>query len=97
MQTKNTDSKTKKAHPILNDKYEVVSSLGDGKTSRVYLCRDVKDQKIKVAMKLFRDEYLTKNPKNKKTVENEIQILKELNHKSVIRLQDYGMNGVVKK
>jgi len=48
-------------------------------------------------MKLFRDEYLTKNPKNKKTVENEIQILKELNHKSVIRLQDYGMNGVVKK
>lgn len=48
-------------------------------------------------MKLFREEYLTKNPKNKKTVENEIQILKELSHKGVIRLQEYGMNGCVKK
>lgn len=86
MQTKNTDLKTKKQHPTLNDTYEVVSSLGDGKTSRVYLCRGIKDNNIKVAMKLFRDEYLSKNPKNKKTVENEIQILKELNHKGVIRL-----------
>ena len=30
-------------HPILNNEYEIISLLGDGKTSKVYLCRSIED------------------------------------------------------
>ena len=46
-----TTSKAEKSYaesekkPILNDQYQVVSQLGDGKTSRVYLCQKLSDPK----------------------------------------------------
>ena len=47
-----------KKHPIFNNEYEILSSLGDGKTSKVYLCQSIKDKDQKVAMKLLREEFL---------------------------------------
>lgn len=74
-----------------------MSSLGNGKTSRVYLCRSLVEPDTKVAVKLFREEYLAKDPTNQKTVENEIELLKDLNHHGVVRTHGSGMNGTVKK
>lgn len=74
-----------------------MSSLGNGKTSRVYLCRSLAEPDTKVAVKLFREEYLAKNPTNQKTVETEIELLKELNHQGVVRAHECGTDGTVKK
>ena len=30
-------------HPIFNGEYEILSSLGEGNTSKVYLARNLKD------------------------------------------------------
>lgn len=48
-------------HPVLNGKYHVTSLVGDGKTSRVYLCESVGNDKPTCAFKLLRDEYLAKD------------------------------------
>jgi serine/threonine protein kinase len=61
-----------KIHPIFNKEYEILRSLGDGKTSKVYLCKSIKDPENKVAMKLLREEFLQKDEKNVKSVEKEI-------------------------
>ena len=73
------------------------SSLGDGKTSRVYLCESLKDPKKKYAMKLLRDEYLAKDQRNLKTVKNEMDILRGLDHKGIVRLIETGQKGTVLK
>lgn len=94
---KEIKEKETKTHPIFNKEYEILSSLGDGKTSKVYLCKHLKDTDKKVAMKLLREEFLQKDEKNVKSVEKEIQILKGLNHENIVKLIDYGSEGTVKK
>ena len=51
--TKSSEKKTKK-YSQFNDEYHVIESLGEGKTSRVYLCQDIKDPSKQVALKLVR-------------------------------------------
>ena len=41
---KATVNQTQK-HPVFNDKYEIISSLGEGNTSKVYLCRSIENPK----------------------------------------------------
>ena len=72
MEKNDTTAKDKKQHPIFNNKYEILRSLGDGKTSKVYLIKSIKDKDKKVAMKLLREEFLQKDEKNVKSVEREI-------------------------
>lgn len=98
MENATDTTKTKqKVHPVFNKEYEILRSLGDGKTSKVYLCKSIKDTDKKVAMKLLREEFLQKDEKNVKSVEKEIQILKGLDHEHIVKLIDYGSEGTVKK
>ena len=61
---------TKKAkHPIFNGEYEILSSLGEGNTSKVYLCRSLADPKKRVALKLLREEFLARDSDSIKSVE----------------------------
>lgn len=53
------------------DKYEILEALGEGKTSKVYLGRDMADHNKQVAIKLFRQEFLTEE-NGIKSVEQEI-------------------------
>lgn len=48
-------------------------------------------------MKLLRDEYLKKDLRNLKTVENEIAILKMLDHHGIVKCIETGKNGTVMK
>jgi hypothetical protein len=41
----NQETTSSQKHPIFNDKYEIISSLGEGNTSKVYLCRSIEKPK----------------------------------------------------
>ena len=69
---KETESKGKKKHPVFNNEYEILSSLGDGNTSKVYMARSLEDPSKKVAIKLLRDEFLNRSKDSIKSVEREI-------------------------
>ena len=44
-------------YPVFNGEYELLGSLGEGTTSKVYKTRSLKDSKM-VALKLLREDYL---------------------------------------
>ena len=72
-------------------------SLGEGNTSKVYLARALADKTQLVAIKILREEYLTRDKDSLLSVQNEITILKGLKHNGVVGLIDYGDSGVVHK
>jgi len=55
--------------------YEIIRKLGEGKTSRVYLCRSIYDHQDKVAVKIFKEEFFARDKNAIRHVESEIQIL----------------------
>merc|ERR1712110_404593 len=87
----------KQKHPIFNGEWEILSSLGEGNTSKVYLCRSLKDHKQQIALKLLREEFLNRDEHSIKSVEQEIQILHGLNHMNIVNIKGYGSDGHVKK
>jgi serine/threonine protein kinase len=48
-------------HPIFNGEYEILSSLGEGNTSKVYMVRSLKNPNQLVALKLLREEFLQRD------------------------------------
>jgi serine/threonine protein kinase len=62
----------KQRHPIFNKEWEILSSLGEGNTSKVYLIRNLKDPKKQMALKLLREEFLNRDEQSIKSVEQEI-------------------------
>ena len=89
--------KGKLKHPVFNGEYEILSSLGEGNTSKVYMARSLKDPKKIVALKLLREEFLQRDVDSIKAVENEIQILQGLKHENIINIAGWGSDGNVKK
>lgn len=65
----------KKEHPVFNKEWEILKSLGEGNTSKVYMARNIQDKKKVVALKIFREEFLTRDSESIKSVEKEIEIL----------------------
>ena len=94
--TQNVAQKKNK-HPIFNEKYEILSSLGEGNTSKVYLVRSLADPKKQFALKLLREEFLNRDKDSIKSVEQEIQILQGLKHQNIVNICGYGSDGHVKK
>jgi len=81
-------------HPIFNNQYEILKSLGEGNTSKVYLARSINDQSAKqVAIKILKEEFLRRDEDSILSVQNEITILKNLNHRGIIRMMDFGDAG----
>ncbi len=73
-------SKPTNQHPIFNDKYEIVKSLGEGNTSKVYLGRSINNPAEVVAIKIMKEEFLNRDEHSLNSVMNEITILKNLKH-----------------
>jgi len=63
----------------------------------VYLCDNIKDPSKKIALKLLKQEFLSKGKHHIKSVEQEISILHGLEHKNITKIIDYGSEGVVVK
>lgn len=86
-------------HPIFNQKYLVTKALGQGNTSKVYLGQAI-DPKLRpayVALKIMKKDFLQRSEANIRSVDNEITILRHLNHKNIVSLIDYGDSGTIEK
>lgn len=82
--------------PVLNGKYEMMSTLGEGNTSKVYLAQTLEEPKSYVAIKILRDEFL-KSEDSKQAVINEVVILQALKHPNIVKIIEFGDNGHVQK
>lgn len=72
------------AHPIFNNTYEIIRSLGEGNTSKVYLGRSIAHPNQFVAIKVLREEFLQRDKDALLSVQNEITILKTLKHAGLV-------------
>lgn len=75
---------------VLEDRYEVLSVIGTGSYGIVYLCRDLKTNENKVVKQLRP----SKRRKEVEMFENEISVLRMLNHKNIpILFEAFSNNG----
>ena len=58
-----------------NNYYEILKLISKGKSSRVYLCRQLIGPPKLVALKVFQEDYLNKEKDAMKTVDYEMKIL----------------------
>lgn len=86
----------KQAHPIFNGKYEILKSLGEGNTSKVYLGKMLGTEDY-AAIKILKEEFLRRDNDSILSVHNEITILKNLQHAGIINMYEYGDAGQVVK
>lgn len=63
----------------------------------MYLASDLQDKTHFVAIKILKEEFLKRDENSIFSVQNEITILKNLDHKGIIRLIEYGDSGIVLK
>lgn len=83
--------------PILNGKYAMLSSLGEGNTSKVYLAKSLAEPDVLVAVKILREDFLAKDEESRQAVVNEVVILEALKHPNIIKIVEYGDKGKVVK
>ena len=95
--TFNSSNSTPQAHPIFNGKFEILKSLGEGNTSKVYLGRLIGGNDQYAAIKILKEEFLNRDQDSIVSVHNEITILKNLQHAGIINMYEYGDAGQVVK
>ena len=89
-------SSQRQTHPIFNNQYEIIKSLGEGNTSKVYLGRSLQNGTF-VAIKILKEEFLRRDNDSILSVHNEITILKNIDHAGVVAMHGYGDSGEVLK
>ena len=72
--------------PIILDDLTLLKSLGKGNYAEVYLTMKKGRRELFATKRM--DRKFAEEPDNIKYLKNEIEILKELNHKNVVRLED---------
>lgn len=80
-------------YPVFNDQFWIVKSLGEGNTSKVYLGRSINFPDQYVAIKLLKEEFLKRDNDSLVSVQNEITILKNMEHAGIVRMLDFGDAG----
>lgn len=83
-------------HPTFNGTHEIMKSLGEGNTSKVYLGRSLTDGTF-AAIKILKEEFLRRDNDSILSVHNEITILKNMNHAGIVAMHGYGDSGLVVK
>lgn len=85
---------SEQAYEILNDRYELIKSVGKGNTSEVFMARDRKNPQELQAVKIYHEDFLTERQGYQK-VENEIETLRSLKHPNIISIYDHGKDGQI--
>jgi serine/threonine-protein kinase len=81
-----------KKETVLNDRYEVLSVIGSGSYGIVYLCKDLKTNENRVVKQLRPSK--RRNKRNVEMFENEVSVLRRLNHKNIPMLfEAFSNNG----
>lgn len=70
-----------------HQKFNTIKMIGKGSFARVYLVEE-KDTKQQFAVKAFSKEYLLSQQKGKESLINEIEIMKKLDHKYIMKLEE---------
>jgi len=83
-------------HPIFNGQYNIIKSLGEGNTSKVYLGRSITNNSF-AAIKILKEEFLRRDNDSILSVHNEITILKNMAHPGIVAMYGYGDSGEVVK
>ena len=83
-------------HPVFNNEFEIIKSLGEGNTSKVYLARSIHNGSL-TALKILKEEFLRRDNDSIMSVHNEITILKNLKHSNIVSMMGYGDSGQVLK
>ena len=83
-------------HPVFNGEYEIIKSLGEGNTSKVYLGRYIQNGG-RAAIKIFKEEFLRRDNDSILSVHNEITVLKNTQHANLVQIYGYGDAGEVVK
>jgi serine/threonine protein kinase len=98
MESSTQSSVKPKRYSVFNKKYYITESLGEGKSSKVYKAFEIDNPKKMVALKLIKQDFI-KSGKEKsiEMIEQEINILKNLDHNNINRIYDYGVSGVIVK
>jgi len=91
-----SNNTSRQQHPIFNQRYEILKSLGEGNTSKVYLGKVIGTENY-AAIKILKEEFLRRDQESILSVHNEITILKNLNHAGIIGMHEYGDAGQVVK
>ena len=84
------DSSSELKVPVLNGKYAILQSLGEGNTSKVYLASTISTPNQHVAIKIIKDDFLQRDDDSRKAVVNEIVILQTLKHPNIIKILEFG-------
>lgn len=84
-------------YSIFSGRYELLKKLGDGSTSRVYLCRKLSNPRKKFALKIFRHQYLQNKELGITQIEEEIKILHGLDHPNITKMHGFGTDGTILK
>ena len=84
------------AHPVFNGEYDIIKSLGEGNTSKVYMGRSRESGEL-VAIKILKEEFLRRDNDSILSVHNEITILKNMNQQNLVAMLGYGDAGEVVK
>ena len=88
--------KKRPAHPVFNGEYDIIKSLGEGNTSKVYMGKSRENGEL-VAIKILKEEFLRRDNDSILSVHNEITILKNMNQQNLVAMLGYGDAGEVVK
>ena len=76
------------AGSLIGDRYEILELIGEGGMGRVFKVRDLELDKI-VALKLIRADQ-AKDPANIQRFKQELILARQITHKNVVRIYDFG-------
>ena len=79
-------------YATFNGRYNVISLLGEGLTSEVFLCEEIKTQE-KVAIKIMKESFAPDLDQNS-VFFSEVTILKCLEHEGIVNLKGSGTDGI---
>ncbi len=76
------------AHRVLSGRYEILQNLGEGGMGAVYKARDKEVDRL-VALKVIRPDLAT-NPEILQRFKRELVLARQITHKNVVRIYDFG-------
>ena len=82
--------------PILDTKYILLSKIGDGLTSEVYITKNIQNNQISATKIMKLDEESTKTSKKNNPFETEAEILKKIKNENIINIIESG-EGIIEE
>lgn len=80
------------AGSVVAGRYEIVKSLGSGGMGSVYLCKDRVLNEDQVAIKILHNDLAADEQQTKRFL-REVQLIRKINHRNVVRTFDIGVDG----